>query len=68
MIDGMPFVGTGTVVRDNKQFHHISNTIASFLEAGGRLIDTAPSYANGRMQKALSSQIKRWPRRALWKR
>ena len=62
----MPFVGTGTVVRDNKQFHQISNTIASFLEAGGRLIDTAPSYANGRMQKALAASIKRWPRSDLW--
>lgn len=59
----IPRIGTGTVVRDARQFRHIGETVSTFLNAGGRLIDTAPSY---KVQPKLASALAKWPRDVLW--
>lgn len=60
----IPLVGTGTVVRSNRQYANLPATIATFLALGGRLIDTAPAY--GGVQAKLAQPLARVPRRELF--
>ena len=53
-----PASGIGTAVRSKAQTAGLASVLVNFLESGGRLIDTAPSYGRGavltQVGKALS--------------
>lgn len=62
----MPSVGLGTVVRSAQQLHDVPKTMSTYLEAGGHLIDTAPTYGSGKMQRKLGESLSKWPREQFW--
>ena len=56
-MDDLPPIGMGTAVRDYKAFRALPTVVASFVAAGGRLIDTAPAY--GAVQEKLGPVLSR---------
>ena len=60
----LPLVGSGTVVRSSRQYKELPTTIRTFLEAGGRLIDTASSY--GGTEAKLAEPLSRVARSELF--
>ena len=65
-LSGMPLVGMGTAVRSKAQLLGMQDSVSAFLAAGGRLIDTAPTYGSGKLQALLAEPMSRWPRGELW--
>ena len=62
----IPVLGMGTVVRDGRQLRELPSTVATFLEVGGHLIDTAPTYGSGKAQSRIGVTLAQWPRSHLW--
>lgn len=65
-LEAMPLLGMGTAVKSVKSAHEIGNTMVAFLEAGGRLVDTAPTYGDGKVQRRLGESLVAWPRERPW--
>ena len=57
-IHDMPSIGMGLVCRDGNKCRSVEGSSRAFLNLGGRLVDTAPSYGKGLSQRLFGKALR----------